>query len=221
MRGGAIVRLAGVAKAFVSSAGKTSVLEGVDMEILPGQKVSLMGPSGSGKSTILSLIAGLLRPDSGSVEIDGRPLSGLGDDAMAALRARRIGIAMQSDNLISFLSALENVALARRFGGRTRDADGARQLLNEVGLAHRADHLPRQLSGGEAQRVSLAVALANDPALLLADEMVAQLDAVTANAVVNDLFASDIAVLFVTHDPVLADRADLRLRVHGRRVVRR
>ena len=221
MRGGAIVRLAGVAKAFVSSAGKISVLEGVDMEILPGQKVSLMGPSGSGKSTILSLIAGLLRPDSGSVEIDGRPLSGLGDDAMAALRARRIGIAMQSDNLISFLSALENVALARRFGGRTRDADGARQLLNEVGLAHRADHLPRQLSGGEAQRVSLAVALANDPALLLADEMVAQLDAVTANAVVNDLFASDIAVLFVTHDPVLADRADLRLRVHGRRVVRR
>ena len=221
MTGGAIVRLAGVAKAFVSSAGTTSVLEDVDMEILPGQKVSLMGPSGSGKSTILSLIAGLLRPDSGSVEIDGRPLSGLGDDAMAALRARRIGIAMQSDNLISFLSALENVALARRFGGRTSDADGARQLLNGVGLAHRADHLPRQLSGGEAQRVSLAVALANNPALLLADEMVAQLDAVTANAVVNNLFASDIAVLFVTHDPVLADRADLRLRMHGRRVVRR
>jgi putative ABC transport system ATP-binding protein len=140
---------------------------------------------------------------------------------MAALRARRVGIAMQSDNLIPFLTALENIALAIRFGGRTREADQARRLLDRVGLAHRADHLPRQLSGGEAQRVALGVALANNPALLLADEMVAQLDAVTANAVVSDVFASDIAVLFVTHDPVLADRADLRLRVHGRRVVTR
>ena len=216
-----LVRLAGVSKSFRSASGASVVLEAVDLEIAAGQKVSLVGPSGCGKSTLLALMAGLLRPDNGTVEIDGQALVDLGDAEMATLRARRIGIALQSDNLIPFLSALENVELALGFGGGGDTARRARVVLERMGVAHRADHLPRQLSGGEAQRVALGVALANGPALLLADEMVAQLDAATAAAVVGDVFRSDMAVLFVTHDPVLADRADLRLRVRDRRVVAR
>ena len=216
-----LIRLAGVSKSFRSASGTSLVLEAVDLEIAAGQKVSLVGPSGCGKSTLLALMAGLLRPDSGTVAIDGQALADLGDDEMAALRARRIGIALQSDNLIPFLSALENVELALGFGGGGDTARRARAVLERMGVAHRADHLPRQLSGGEAQRVALGVALANGPALLLADEMVAQLDAATAAAVVGDVFRSDMAVLFVTHDPVLADRADLRLRVRDSRLVAR
>ena len=213
----ALVRLTGVSKSF--GAGGGAVLSDVSLAIEPGQKVSLVGVSGSGKSTLLALIAGLLRPDSGIVELDGVPLAGLSDTAMARMRARRIGIALQSDNLIPFLSAQENVELAQGFGTGKPSGKLARALLDRMGVAHRAAHLPRQMSGGEAQRVSLAVALANAPALLLADEMVAQLDHDTAEAVVGDVFDSDMAVLFVTHDPALAARAQVRLSVQGKSVV--
>ena len=216
-----IVQLKGVRKSFTATGGTRVVLEGVDLTIEPGQKVSLVGPSGSGKSTLLSLIAGLLRPDAGTVELDGLPLSRLNDEQRAEIRARRIGIALQSDNLIPFLSAQENIELALGFGGRHAGAAQARELLDRMGVGHRATHLPRQISGGEAQRISLAVALANHPRLLLADEMVAQLDATTASAVVRDVFDTDMAVLFVTHDTTLADRADLRLRIRNRQVVTR
>ena len=214
-----IVRLKGVSKSFQSASGISNVLEGVDLTIEPGQKVSLVGPSGSGKSTLLSLIAGLLRPDSGTVELDGESLSDLNDDERAKMRAQRIGIALQSENLIPFLSALENVELALGFGLRRSRSSQARELLDRMGVGHRATHLPRQISGGEAQRVSLAVALANNPRLLLADEMVAQLDTTTAGAVVHDVFNTDMAVIFVTHDPTLANRADLRLSIRNRQVV--
>ncbi len=214
-----VVELKGVSKSFKSAGGLNIVLEGVDVRIEPGQKVSLIGPSGSGKSTLLSLIAGLLRPDTGTVELDGMSLSDLNDEDRAEMRARRIGIALQSENLIPFLSALENVELALGFGERRSQASQARELLARMGVAHRVTHLPRQISGGEAQRVALAVALANKPKLLLADEMVAQLDTTTAGAVVRDVFGTDMAVLFVTHDITLADRADLRLRLRDRHVV--
>jgi putative ABC transport system ATP-binding protein len=213
-----VVQLKGVSKAFQSTGGSAIVLEGVDLTIEPGQKASLVGPSGSGKSTLLNLIAGLLRPDTGTVEIDGVSLSDLNDRERAVLRSRQIGIALQSENLIPFLSALENVELALGFGGRKSGKRRARELLDRMAVGHRANHRPRQLSGGEAQRVSLAVALANDPALLLADEMVSQLDETTANAVTREIFDLDTAVLFVTHDPSLADRASLRLRLRNRRV---
>ena len=209
----AIVRLTRVSTSF--GTGGDAVLTDVSFAIEPGQKASLVGVSGSGKSTILSLIAGLLRPDAGIVELDGVSLAGLDDAALARLRSRRIGIALQSDNLIPFLSAQENVELAQSFGPGKPNGGQARALLDRMGVAHRAAHLPRQMSGGEAQRVSLA----NAPALLLADEMVAQLDHDTAEAVVGDVFDSDMAVLFVTHDPVLAARADLRLGVQGKSVV--
>jgi putative ABC transport system ATP-binding protein len=193
------------------------VLEGVDFQIEPGQKVSLVGPSGSGKSTLLSLIAGLIPPDAGTVEFDGVPLSSLDDDRRTALRAKQVGIGLQSENLIPFLTVLENVELALNFGGHRSGRARARDLLNRMGVSHRASHLPRQVSGGEAQRVALAVAMANNPRLLLADEMATQLDAFTANAVVSDIFRTDMAVFFVTHDTTLADQADVRLCLrHGR-----
>ena len=216
-----IVQLQDVCKSFRSSTGPNQVLRNVSLSVQPGQKVSLIGPSGSGKSTLLALIAGLLRPDSGVVSLDGAPLGGLSDEARAERRARLIGIALQAENLIPFLSAQENVELAMGFGGRPGREAAARELLARLGVAHRAAHRPRHLSGGEAQRVALAVALANKPRLLLADEMVAQLDADTAGQVASDVFHSDMAVIFVTHDLVLAAQAAVRWRLQGQQVVLR
>lgn len=213
MIGPPVVRLHQVSKSFGPPEAPTPVLRNVDLTIRAGEKASLIGPSGSGKSTLLSLIAGLLRPTAGSVEVDGVGMSGLDDRNRAQLRADRIGIALQADNLIPFLSARENVELALAFGGR-RSARAARaravELLEQFEVADRADHRPRHLSGGEAQRVALAVSMANEPALLLADEVVAQLDGDTAARVVDAVLTADFAVLFVSHDVALADLVDHR-----------
>ena len=216
-----IVQLQAVSKSFHSATGTNPVLRNVNLSVQPGQKVSLIGPSGSGKSTLLALIAGLLRPDKGVVSLAGAPLTDLNDEARAERRARLIGIALQAENLIPFLSAQENVELAMGFGGQQGRGKAARALLGRLGVAHRAAHLPRQLSGGEAQRVALAVALANNPRLLLADEMVAQLDAETAGQVASDVFHSDMAVIFVTHDLALAEQANVRWQLQNQQVILR
>jgi predicted ABC-type transport system involved in lysophospholipase L1 biosynthesis ATPase subunit len=219
-----IVELAGVSKAFDTPGGtRVPVLADLDLVIEAGEKASLIGPSGCGKSTLLSLIAGLVRCDTGSVVVDGVALDRLDDTRRARVRGERIGIALQSDNLIPFLSARENVELALGIGPRPRRPLRRRsmELLDRFGVAHRADHRPRHLSGGEAQRVALAVALANEPALLLADEVVAQLDGATAGQVVDEVLSSGFAVLFVTHDIALADRVERRYRFVGRRVEER
>lgn len=220
-----VVELRHVTKSFVSATGSALVLEDVELRITAGEKASLIGPSGSGKSTLLALIAGLLRPDSGTVLIDGIVHSELGERERAQVRADRIGIALQSDNLIPFLSARENVELALSLSstGRSRRAVRGRagELLDALGLTERADHKPRHLSGGEAQRVALAVAMANEPALLLADEVVAALDSDTAVRVVDHVLDAEFAVLFVTHHAALADRVDSRYELVDRRVVRR
>ena len=208
-----IVHLDDVSKSFGPESDPTPVLQGVELTLEPGDKASLIGPSGSGKSTLLSLVAGLLRPDTGTVEIDGAAVSDLHERARAGIRANEIGIALQSDNLIPFLSARENVELALAFGprrGRRATRSRALELLERFGVADRADHRPRHLSGGEAQRVALAVSMANEPALLLADEVVAQLDGANAARVVEKVLVAEFAVLFVTHDVALADLADRR-----------
>ena len=207
----AVLRVEGVSKGYGTDGSRTAVLESVDLVIHDEEKVSLVGPSGSGKSTLLSLIAGLTRPDEGRVSIGDVPLHGLDDTGRAALRAQQVGVVLQSGNLIPFLTALENVVLATGF--TRRNEERARALLAVLGVDHRRDHLPRQLSGGEAQRVSIAVALANEPRLLLADEVVGQLDSVTADRVVDVIFGSPLAVLFVTHDEALAARGERRLRL--------
>jgi putative ABC transport system ATP-binding protein len=163
---------------------------------------------------LISLLAGLMLPDSGRVVFDGDEITGLDDAARAELRARRVGIVLQSGNLIPFLTATQNVELAMEFGGRL---DGARatELLTGLGLGERLDHVPRRMSGGEGQRVSMAVALANDPDLLLADEVTGQLDSVSAERVMDVIFSAwrsrGLTVLYVTHNPELAARAERRL----------
>ncbi len=220
-----VMRLSGVSKSYESLDTEGSVvLTDVDLRLDHGEKASLIGPSGSGKSTLLSLMAGLLRPDEGTVEVDGREMSELGDRDRARIRADHVGIALQSDNLIPFLTARENVQLAQSFASKGRRRSGrarALELLERAGVADRSEHLPRQLSGGEAQRVALAVSMANEPALLLADEVVAQLDADTASDVIDTILDAEFAVLFVSHDVGLADLATSRYELSDHGVQRR
>lgn len=209
-----VLAVTGVSKSYAGTdAGLVEVLNDVNLTLGPGEKASLVGPSGGGKSTLLSLIAGLLRPDAGTVEVDGISLASRSEHERARVRASRVGIALQSDNLIPFLSARENVELALSFGRRThrrRARAAALSLLDRLTVAHRSDHLPRHLSGGETQRVALAVAMANQPVLLLADEIAAELDRETAAHVIDEVLTADSAVLYVTHDIALADRVASR-----------
>jgi putative ABC transport system ATP-binding protein len=213
----ALVRLDAVSKTYRTGDVATCVLRDVSLQLAGGETASLVGVSGSGKSTLLSLIAGLVRPDNGAIAFDGAPLDDLDDTARARLRARRIGIVLQRDNLIGFLTAAENVELAIDLAGGERPARRARALLASVGLADRADELPLRLSGGEAQRVAVAMALANEPDLLLADEVTGQLDADTADEVMGVIFGAwrerGLTVLYVTHSGELAGRAQRRLRL--------
>lgn len=217
------VRLEAVSKSYGGGSSKHDVLDQVALELPYGETTSLVGRSGSGKSTLLSLIAGLMRPDAGHIYIGGQQMDQLDDDGRASVRAERIGFVLQSENLIPFLTAVENVELAMGFAAGRRSLRRARELLSELGLGDRLDHLPRQLSGGEAQRVAVAVALANEPDLLLADEVVGQLDSSTAAQVTELVFAAsrerDLAVLYVTHDEQLARQAQHSLRLADRRIV--
>jgi putative ABC transport system ATP-binding protein len=212
-----------VSKSYGTGPNRLHVLDGVDLDLRRGETTSLIGRSGSGKSTLISLIAGLMRPDAGRIHIGGQQTDELDEAGRARLRAERIGVVLQSDNLIPFLTAVENVELAMGFAAGRRSDDRARELLVELGLADRLHHLPRHLSGGEAQRVAVAVALANEPDLLLADEVVGQLDSATAAHVTELVFAAsrerDLAVLYVTHDEQLARKAQHALRLADRRVV--
>lgn len=218
-----LVRLESVSKSYGSGSSKLDVLNGLNLDLPEGETTSLVGRSGTGKSTLLSLIAGLMRPDTGRISIGGQQMDQLDDDARANLRADRIGFVLQSDNLIPFLTAVENVELAIGFGKGRGSTERARELLSDLGLAHRMDHLPRQLSGGESQRVAVGVALANEPDLLLADEVVGQLDTTTAADVMEMIFRAsrdrNLTVLYVTHDEQLARQAHHSLRLADRRVV--
>lgn len=214
-----LVRLDGISKRYADR----EVLRDVSIDLDRGEVTSLTGASGSGKSTLIAVLAGLSAPDEGRILFDGRELNAMDDAGRARLRADRIGIVLQSGNLIPFLTASENLELATRFVGG--DHDRTRGLLAELGVADRADHLPRRMSGGQAQRVAIAVALANEPDLLLADEVTGQLDSETAEQVMEVIVATGrrhgLTVLFVTHDDDLASRAQRRLvledgRVHER-----
>jgi putative ABC transport system ATP-binding protein len=217
------VHLDGVSKSYASGSGVIQVLDRVDLDLVAGETTSLLGRSGTGKSTLLSLIAGLVRPDTGRIIIGGKQTDQLNEAERARLRAERIGIVLQSDNLIPFLTAKENVELAMGFLPRRRSSSRAEELLSELGLENRIGNLPRQLSGGEAQRVAVGVALANEPDLLLADEVVGQLDQATAAGVMEVIFAASrergLTVLYVTHDEQLAHAAQQGLRLQDRRIV--
>ena len=214
-----LARIDAVFKGFREGPAHTRVLTGATLQLRRGETVSLMGVSGSGKSTLLALLGGLLAPDAGCVEFDGRDLAALDDTERARLRARRIGMVLQRDNLIPFLTAAENVALAIELAGGRRPEARARALLCEVGVGARLHHVPRRLSGGEQQRVAVAMALANEPELLLADEVTAQLDSRTAEQVMGVILAAwrarGLTVLYATHSQALGDLAQRRVRLEG------
>ena len=182
------------------------VLDGVDLAVRPGEFISIVGRSGSGKSTLLNLIGGLDTPDDGSITVDGHDVASARPKALALHRRRTVGMVFQSFNLIATRTALENVTLALAFGEfpRAKRRDRAVSLLTSVGLAERVDHRPGELSGGEAQRVAVARALANDPVILLADEPTGNLDSATSREIITLLHELNrdrgLTILMVTHD---------------------
>jgi putative ABC transport system ATP-binding protein len=213
-----IVRLLDLFKIYREGSTETVALRGANMELPRGRLTTLIGPSGSGKSTLLSLIAGMALPSAGQVVVDGKDISRLDEPERARMRAATMGLVFQSGNLIPFLSALENVEVAMSLAPDKKvRTNRARELLTEVGLGHRVHHRPSQLSGGEAQRVAVAVALANDPDILLADELTGELDSATADQVIQ-LIAEiwrrrGVTILLVTHNLELAALGDHRLRL--------
>ena len=198
----------GVKKSYGTGEARVEVLKGLDFTIEKGEQVALTGKSGSGKSTLLSLLAGLDSPDAGSISLGGQNLSQMSEKELTSYRARNIGIVFQQFHLVSTLTALENVLLPleilRTEGARER----AVSLLESVGLSHRMDHLPSQLSGGESQRVAIARALSTNPSILFADEPSGNLDEETGDKVMGLLFdlvkKSGTTLVLVTHDPELA-----------------
>ncbi len=205
-----IVRLTDIHLSLTGAAGAVNILRGVNLAVERGRHVAVVGPSGSGKSSLLAVTAGLERPTSGAVEIDGRDLARFDEDALARFRGRRIGVVFQSFHLAPTMTALENVALPLELAGE-RDALGrASRALGDVGLGDRTGHLPAELSGGEQQRTALARALIARPPLLLADEPTGNLDRATGEAVAALLFeAADRAgatLVLVTHNERLAGR---------------
>lgn len=203
-----LLSLKGIKKAYGNPGETAPVFQDLDLDLQRGELTCLLGPSGSGKSTIISLIAGLMNPDEGRVLFDGQDLADLTDNDRARLRATRIGVVLQSGNLVPFLTAAENVAMAARLSGVGASAARVNSLLKDVGMADRSGHLPRRLSGGEAQRVALAVALVHEPDLLLADEAVGQLDSQTAQLVLDTVDSArrkrGLAILLVTHNSAVA-----------------
>jgi len=204
---------------------ETVALRGAEVVLPRGTWTSLMGPSGSGKSTLVHVLGGLLEPSGGSVLIDGEDITRLPLGERAIRRRRRIGVVLQRDNLHPLLDVAGNVGLALRLDGRPAAEVRARvgELLDGVGLADRARQPSRQLSGGEAQRVAIAAALAATPAVLLADELTGELDEATTGAILDLLdelrTGRDTAILTVTHNPVVAERAGRRLAMHDGLVV--
>jgi ABC-type lipoprotein export system ATPase subunit len=215
--GDPLLRVSDVFKIYKEGGIETVALRGASLELWPGELVSLIGPSGSGKTSLLWLMAGLSLPSAGQVVFHGQDLSRLDEAERAAVRSTGIGVVFQRGNLIPFLTAEENLLMALRIRGGGSHRARARELLAAVGLTDRRRHYPRQLSGGETQRVAVALALVNEPELLLGDEVTGELDTATAEEVMLLLRKvqreRNMAMLVVTHNPRLAQGADRRLEI--------
>jgi len=222
-----ICRAEDLSKNVTGPGGRLTILDGLSLNVDPGEAVAIVGASGSGKSTLLGLLAGLDHASGGHVSLCGRPLDQLDEDDRAALRSGRVGFVFQSFQLLPTLTALENVLLPLELGGdHGEDARSPREraadALERVGLAERSGHYPRQLSGGEQQRVAIARAFAPGPEILFADEPTGNLDEATGARIIDLLFAlradSNAALVLVTHDRALAERCDRRLLMHDGRL---
>ena len=205
-----MISLDAIALNLPTAAGDVNILRGIDFAVARGETVGVVGPSGSGKSTMLAVIAGLERPTSGAVSVAGHDLAALNEDALARFRAAHVGIVFQSFHLIPTMTALENVALPLELAGRVDAFERAAERLADVGMDHRHDHYPAQLSGGEQQRVALARAVVAEPDLLLADEPTGNLDGATGQAIIELIFdlreRLGTTLVLVTHDAALAGR---------------
>jgi putative ABC transport system ATP-binding protein len=200
-------------------ASRVHILKSLSLSVAAGQSVGLVGPSGSGKSTLLMVMAGLERPDSGTVTVAGTDITGLDEDALARFRGRHAGIVFQSFHLIPTMTALENVAVPLELAG-VRDAfDRAADELDAVGLGARLNHYPTQMSGGEQQRTALARALSVRPDILFADEPTGNLDETTGRTIIDLMFAKQAergaTLVLVTHDRALAERCDRVVRLRS------
>lgn len=214
-----------VTKVFVGGDGSDlHVLQGVSLTLRSGEAVAITGASGSGKSTLLHILGALDRPTAGEVLLDGRGVAALSDEELARVRNRHVGFVFQFHHLLREFSALENVMMPALLAGRAYDEarSAARSLLQAVGVSHREGHRPRQLSGGEQQRVAVARALINEPTVLLADEPSGNLDTVTSTTLHDLLFRlkeeRGLSMVVVTHNPDLAARADRQLELRDGRL---
>ncbi len=207
---------------LASLAGEVNVLDGIDLEVAPGETLGVVGPSGSGKSTLLMVMAGLERPTSGRVAVAGKDFAAMDEDGLARFRRDHVGIVFQSFHLIPTMTALENVAVPLELAGHADPFGAAAEELGRVGLAHRLSHYPGQMSGGEQQRVALARAFVPRPKLLLADEPTGNLDGTTGRAVMDLLFDLNTrfgtALVLVTHDDGLAARCARVVRVEDGKI---
>lgn len=207
-----VIDIQGITKTYVNGKLSVPVLHGIDLQVNKGEFVSIMGPSGSGKSTFMNILGCLDRPTRGSYRLNGDEVATLSDDELAFVRNKQIGFVFQSFNLLTKLTAVENVALPMIYAGmdkKTRN-ERAAALLASVGLGDRMDHLPSELSGGQRQRVAIARALANNPAIIMADEPTGNLDSKSTIDVMNifrGLYDEGRTIILVTHEPEIATYA--------------
>jgi putative ABC transport system ATP-binding protein len=219
-----VIQASRIGMTFGDGALATPVLHGVDLHLRPGELTLLTGPSGSGKTTLVSIVAGLLRPRAGTVDICGHRITAMSEGEVARVRRQHVGFVFQTDNLFPALTALQNVAEVLRLRGlpKTEALGRARAALEQVGLHHRLDHRPGELSGGQRQRVAVARALAGHPSLVIGDEITSALDGATAVQVmelVRDYVTPRTAALIVTHDHRLERFADRIVAMEDGRVV--
>ena len=207
---------------LTSGGREVSILDDISLDVPAKQFAAIVGPSGSGKSTLLGLIAGLDQPTSGTISLEGQEITSLSEDELARLRRRKIGYVFQSFHLIPTLTAQENVAVPLELAGDPEAEGKANSLLRAVGLESRRHHYPSQLSGGEQQRVAVARAFANNPAILLADEPTGNLDTATGEQVIDLLIRLNrdhgSTLVLVTHDPALAAHAERIVRLRDGRI---
>ena len=216
-----MIEVRNISKQVVTTEGTLRILDQINLSVADGETIAIVGPSGSGKSTLLGILAGLDLPSEGTVSLNGKNITAMDEEGRAAVRAKDVGFVFQSFHLLPGLTALENVALPLELNGDAKALETARYYLERVGLDHRTTHYPRQLSGGEQQRVAVARAFACRPTILFADEPTGNLDTGTGQ-IINDLLfdlnrEEGTTLVLVTHEMNLAARCNRTLQLHAGR----